>query len=182
MLKTLKRIRTGALFLSVMFLFVTNVFAQSIMFSSDQWPKRWERAMRHVSLNGHVTPPDYSQRNHSRTDGVRNVVEQGGWGKSPGRLRHEHKRSRTPEYFGTYHRYDEDPVKQRFALPNSQNDIYGYGAYSNSYYGSTIPVIPHLPVSVYPAPLYGGYPGMYPGLGVPGMYPFGGYPGVGYPW
>lgn len=198
MLKTFKQSRTGLLFISVTLLLSGNVSAQSIIFSSEQWPKRWERAMKNVSLNGHVVPPRQRERTRYRQGDIKQdfhmAAQQGGWGKPPQRMRHEHKRSRTPEYHnGTHFRQDDDPVKRRYALPNTQQNLYGYSAYPNSYYGNGsymtgVPVVPHLPAAIYPAPVYGGYPGLYRGVGIPGfygapgLYPFSGYPGVGFPW
>lgn len=196
MLKTFKHIKTGLFLMLAMILLLNNVFAQSVIFSSDKWPKRWERAMNQHFMNGPVVPirqRNYENNSVNARNGIQKVAQQGGWGKQPEKMRHEHKRSRTPEYHnGTHYRYDEDPLKRRYALPDPQYGIYGHGAYPHGYYGSTVPVIPHLPAAVYPAPIYGSYPGVYPGiypgLGMPGMYsapglyPFGGYPGNGYPW
>lgn len=198
MLKTFKQFRANLLLVPAMFLLFSNVFAQSIIFSSEQWPKRWERAMKNVSLNGHVAPPRQRERTRYRQGDIKQdfqmAAQQGGWGKPPERMRHDHKRSRTPEYHnGTHFRQDDDPLKRRYALPNTPRNLYGYGRYPDSYYGqgrytTGFPAVPHLPAAIYPAPVYGGYPGAYPGMGVPGLYtapgpyPFGGFPGVGYPW
>ena len=193
MLKTDKNIKTGLFLVIAMFLLANHVSAQSIIFSSDQWPKRWERAMNDHSMNGFVAPPGNKPYRRIQADknsnGIRKVAQQSGWGKQPDKLRHKHKRSRTPEYHnGTHHNYNVDTLKQRYALPSTNYGLYGHGAYQNYMYGSAVPVIPHLPVAVYPTPLYGSYPGMYPGIGMsgwynaPGVYPYGGYPGVGFPW
>ena len=205
MLNTFKQFRTNMLLIPAMFLLLNNVSAQPIIFSSDQWPKRWERAMKNVSLNGHVTPVRQREYNRYRSgkevNGVTKLAQASGWGKPPERKRHKHKRSRTPDYGnGSHHRYDEDPLKKRYAVPNMQP--HGYGAYpSNGYYGASIPAYPHMPSAVYPGSIPGIYPYMsaYPGLGVPGfgiprspyatpfysapgLYPMGVYPGPGYRW
>lgn len=196
MSKTFKHIKTGLLFLPAMLLLASNVSAQSIIFSSDQWPKRWERAMKEHAMNSTVAPPRQQRmayRSANNANGFKKVVQQGGWGKQPEKMRHKHERSLTPEYHnGSHHRYDEDPLKRRYALPDTQYGLYGYGAYHHGYYGSAVPVIPHLPAAVYPGMYPGVYPGIYngiyPGFGLPGsytapgIYPFGGYPGIGYPW
>ena len=204
MIKTFKHIRQSALLISAMFLLLNNVYAQSVVFSSDNWPKRWERAMNKTSLNGFIAPVGQRDRYRSRQGGndLQNVAQQqGGWGKQPEKMQHKHKRSRTPEYHnGSQRRYDEDPLKQRYAIPNTSANVYGYGIPSaNPYYGTMAPVIPHIPAvaypgAVYPGAIYGGYPGIYPGVpystpfnSMPGFYPGSGYPGAvypgfGYPW
>jgi len=203
MIKTLKHIRLNTLLVSSMFLLLCNAQAQSIIFSSDQWPKRWERAMQKRPMNGNVIPARFQRdSNYSRekTNGF-NTVRHQGWGQQPEQTRH--KRSRTPEYRnGLHNKYVEDPLKQRYALPESRPNSSGYGRYpAIGYYGNTIPAYSYIPATIYPGMGYPnvgypgvgnpgmgypgrGYPGMgYPGMGYPGMgYPGMGYPGMGYPW
>ena len=197
MIKTLKHIRLNTLLVSSMFLLLSNVQAQSIIYSSDQWPKRWERAMQHRPMNGHSAPVRHQRdRNYSsdKTNGFHQVRHQG-WGQQPDEKRH--KRSRTPEYnYELHNKYEADPLKQRYAIPGSLPNSYGYVPYSApGYYGNGIPAYPYMPANSYP----GAYPGNYPGLGIPGLpyatplymgpglypgmgYPGMGYPGMGYPW
>lgn len=192
MIKTLKHISLNTLLVSGMFLLLNNVQAQSIIFSPDQWPKRWERAMQNQPMNGHMVSARY-QRNSSHTNDQRNGVHKvshQGWGQQPDEKRH--RRSRTPEYnYESHNRYEVDPLKQRYALPGTLSNSYGYGSYSApGYYGSTIPAYPYMPATTYP----GVYPGIYPGAGIPGLpyaaplymgpgiYPGARYPGLGYPW
>lgn len=186
MIKTSKHIRLNTLLISGMFLLLSNVQAQSIVFSSDQWPKRWERAMQHKPMNGSVVST--TNRGNSLANNTRSSyqkVSHQGWGQQPDSKRH--KRSRTPEYdYELNKRYDVDPLKQRYALPGASRYSPGYAPYATpGYLGNTVPAHPYISNGL--------YPGVYPGIGVPGMpyttpyymgpglYPNMGYPGFGYP-
>jgi len=65
MMKTLKNIRVNTLLVSSVFLLLSHAQAQSIIFSSDQWPKRWERAMQNRAMNGYVAPSRSQGDRHS---------------------------------------------------------------------------------------------------------------------
>ena len=171
MIKTFKHIRIKLMMMVVMFLSFTSVQAQAILFSSDQWPKRWGRAMNHQTLSGHIMPAKRKPADIKK-------VSQQSWGQQQNDKRR--KRSRTPDYNGgTYERYEADPLKRRYAVPRP---FYGTSPYSsgyglnpmNGYYGN------------YPAMGYPGtYPGLYQGLGVPGLgvgIPGLGVPGLGFPY
>ncbi len=171
MMKIFKHFKLRSLTFILIFLFLNNIFAQPIIFSSDQWPKRWERVMHYRPMNGYITPAkinNFKKVNQSRDDRYQ------WWGQHQTKQRYQ--RSRTPEYnYRLYNRYEAIPLNQRYAIPESFN----YGAYPN-YYGNVIPA----------------YPVMYPNLGassigLPGMVspyatPFymapSLYPRMGYPW
>lgn len=196
MIKTSKHIRVNTLLISGMFLLLSNVQAQSIIFSSDQWPKRWERAMQNQPMNGHLVSARQNRKGNSssnKKNGFQKVTHQG-WGQQPDKKRH--KRSRTPEYnYELNNRYNVDPLAQRYALPGALP--YSSAPYvAPGYIGNTVPAHPYISNGL--------YPGVYPGIGVPGMpyttpyymgpglypnhvysspgYPGPGYPGMGYPW
>lgn len=174
MIKTVKPIRQYRLPIACMFLLISGVVqAQPVIFSPDQWPKRWERAMQNQSMSGHFSPaqkPSNSSEQSNRQ----------GWGQKSSESRH--RRSRTPDY-----NYEADPSRYRYTVPQYMN----YGSYpATGYYGSPIatypyaasPMFPGIYPGIYSGTYPGIYPGLYPGLGVPGIAAPGlGVPGLGAP-
>jgi len=171
-----------------MFMLLASVSAQSVIFSPDQWPKRWERAMHHQPMNGHIVPGklnrvDFKRVNHRQKNHQ-------GWGQQ--RDDNRYTRSRTPEYnYQAYNRYERAPINDGSYLLNRSMP---------GYYGNAIPNYPNMYQGMYPN-MYGNnysgnYPGAYSGLGMPGYgmpglglgYPApiymapGIYPGGAYPW
>ena len=184
MLQILKHNRVWTIFLIFVLLLMNNALAQPVIYSSDQLPSRWERAMNNRTMNGFIKPVSEHFYSYEKNDASRKT----GWGRPPEKLRHKYKRSRTPEYGnGSYLDYKEDPLKRRYALPEPF-PVYGYSAHTGNYYGTHVPVPPQLPVAVYPGIYSVGSPVGYPGYGLPnfypgtGIYPYGGFPGMGYPW
>ena len=168
MIKTFKNIRLNLMVMLSMFLLLSNVQAQSIIFSSDQWPKRWERAMHKRVLSGEFRP------GNNRSSNIRKASNQG-WGQQQKEKRNKY--SRTPDYYNNdvAKRFEADPLKQRYSVPQSL-PYAGYGAYpGNGYYG-TYPV---MPLGVHPGTYSGAYPGIYSGA-YPGLYQGFGGPGFGY--
>lgn len=184
MIKTVKQIRVNKILLASMLLFISSANAQPVLFSSDQWPKRWGRVMNHQMPN---TWSSSEKRMHK---GMSKVSHQG-WGQQ--KIEKRNKRSRTPNYNdGNYNRYENDALKRRYAVPEAyrnnrpyylMNDRYSQGNYYENYYGNN-QQMPRMNYS-------GGYSGGYPGMGFPAMgFPFssqfllapGLTPGMGYPW
>jgi len=163
---TFKHISQKILLILSMFLLLNTVYAQSIIFSSDQWPKRWERAMHHQPMNGHMVD-EKIRKNNFRKVSHREKSHQG-WGQRRNEKRYS--RSRTPEY-----NYRENGHNQRSQINNGS--YLGYGAAPNpasEYYGRQF--------SAYPNVYQGVYPGSYSGLGFPGYgIPRYGNPGYGIP-
>lgn len=192
MLKTFIHIKQTGLFILMVFLVLQHAAAQPIIFSPDQWPKRWERVMQYPSMTVAArSVHDNSMRRVNESSRVRYQ----GWGQQKNIQRHQ--RSHTPEYnYQLYKRYEPVPLSQRYALPESFN----YTGYPlTGLYGSPLPVYPPLYSAGYPSVYPGFYPGAYPGwgmtgMGVPGLpgtgLPYatplylapGLYPGAGYPW
>lgn len=151
----LKHINQTVLLILGMFLLLSSVSAQSIVFSSDQWPKRWERAMQHQSMSGHVVQGKLKKVNFKRVS-YREKNRQG-WGQQ--RNEKHYSRSRTPEYnYQSYPLYGGAPINNGL---------------QSGYYGNSIPVYPGIYQGMYP----GIYPDVYSGLGMPGY----GFPGYGMP-
>lgn len=174
-IKKVKQININKILMMCTLLLFGNAHAQSIVFSSDQWPKRWGRAMNHQMPS--VKLAHASENNMNRQ----------GWGQR--RNETTNKRRRTPDYNNRfYDRNESDALKRRYAVPEtylgSRRNTFGYEPYSrNNYYGN----YPMMPPMTYP----GSFPGMYQGFGVPGIgFPFsspfllapGLTPGMGYPW
>lgn len=187
MIKTLKHLRLNLMLMMVMFLLLKTVDAQPLVFSSDQWPKRWGRAMNKPDMSEFFSQQRERQKNIQKKSQRKNTADvmktsHQGWGqKQPEEFRNQ--RSKTPDYGKNYYQRDESEfLKRRYAVPESMPYISGYGAYPlNNFYGAS----PYL----YSAP-YGGvypysYPGIYPGSGVPGLglgIPGLGVPGLGFPY
>ena len=168
---TSKHITQKILLILSMFLLLDTAYAQSIIFSSDQWPKRWERAMHHQPMNGQVIE-EKSRKNNFRKVTHRKKSHQG-WGQQRNEKRYT--RSRTPEY-----NYRENGHNQRSYINNGS--YIGYGAapdMATGYYGQDFSVYPNVYQGVYPGAYTGlGFPGYgLPGYGVPGY----GVPGYGIP-
>lgn len=187
MMKTLKHLRLKATLMMLMFLLLKTVDAQPLVFSSDQWPKRWSRAMNKPDMSEYFSQQQERQRNYQRKAERKNTsaaikISHQGWGQQqPEEFRN--KRSLTPDYKKNYYQRDEsDYLKRRYALPESMPYLSPYGAYPfNNFYGAS----PYL----YSAPYNGlypfSYPGIYPGIGVPGLgigVPGLGVPGIGFPY
>jgi len=206
-LKKLKELILKGMVVMSVLLIVNTVYAQSVIFSSDQWPKRWERVMKHRPFNGHN---GYRQLEDKRFNLVDNRSERfkkvthrenrrvQSWGQQPEQRRL--KRSQTPEYnYQTYrnqfdgvsqrHRYAIEPAMNRNYLSNSNKLGMVMPAYPTVYpeYYSGFGV----PNIVTPGYGYGGYGIPYTepllmGQGIPMLgYPSGliGYPGLmGHPW
>ncbi|VAW95614.1 hypothetical protein MNBD_GAMMA23-1141 [hydrothermal vent metagenome] len=174
MIKTFKQSKQTSLSLVMMFLFLNGSFAQSIIFSSDQWPKRWERTMQQQPMNGYIIPAKMKNFKNINQPETRRYQ---GWGKQQSKQRYQ--RSRTPDYnYRLRNKYEAVPLSQRYAIPESLN----YGGYPvRGYYGNSMPVYP-----MYPGLglLGSGMPG-FAGMGLPYASPFymapGLYPGMGYP-
>lgn len=170
-----KHISQTVLLILSMFLLLSSVYAQSIIFSSDQWPKRWERAMQHQPMNGHVVP-DKMQINNFKRVTYRKKNHQG-WGQQRNEKRYS--RSRTPEYnYQSYNRHEGAPIN------NGSNSLYGS---PTGYYGNSIHTYPNMNQGMYPGMYpnnYSGiYPGTYSGMGMPGYgVPGYGIPGLGLPY
>lgn len=193
MIKTFKQFRLKLMLMTLMFLLLHGVQAQPINFSSDHWPKRWERAMNRADMTG------YFSRSNRKSTETKKASHQG-WGQQPKEKRN--RRSKTPEYSngGYENRYENDFLRRRYAIPESMSYSSGYGGYPmNNYYGhySVMPSAFYQGVypGNYPGVFPGVYPGLYPGMGVPGLgFPFsspfllapdltpGLTPGLGYPW
>lgn len=162
-------------------LLASAVFAQSVIFSPDQWPKRWERVMQHQPMNGYIKNNIGKQNKiwrarDNRVDYHQNRSRQS-WGQQPKVERNN--RSRVPEY--AYRSYNRNNW---------------YTSASQYYQPYKAPVI----VSSYPllpSPLTFGsgfnsslvYPNLnYSSLALPGFaYPDSAYtglviPGIIYPW
>lgn len=180
MIKTVKQIRKNSVLMMSTFLMFSSVHAQPVLFSADQWSKRWGRVMNHQIPNASLS---LEGRMHSSI----NKVSHQGWGRQRNEKRN--KRGRTPDYNnGFYKRYENDAVKQRYAVPESYhayrpyslgNEPYTRGGYYGNY--------PLMPSMTYPGSLSGGYPGMgVPAIGFPFSSPSllapGLTPGMGYPW
>lgn len=178
-IKKVKQINMNKVLMLCTLLLFGNVYAQPIVFSSDQWSKRWGRAMKHQ-------PPSVKLA-HANV----NKLNRQGWGKR--RKERTNKHRRTPDYNNRFYDHNEsDVLERRYAVPESylgsRQNTYGYEPYSrNNYYGN----YPMVPPMVYPGSYSGVYPGSYPGLGMPNMgFPFsspfllapGLTPGMGYPW
>lgn len=159
------------------FCLLNNVQAQSIIFSPDQWPKRWERAMNSQPMHGRIMQGKNNQADFKKVDSQ-------GWGQQQNVKRYS--RSRTPDYYngGVRLQNESDLLKRRYDTPGSMSYAGVYSAYpGNSNYG-------YMPLNRYPGfnqgmglPLYGiGVPG----IGFPYAQPFfmapGLTPGFGYPW
>ena len=169
MYKTPAVFRMKVFVMMVLCLFFKAVNAQPVIFSSDQWPKRWGRAMHHQPVNGHL-------RTESREVRSGKKASQQGWGNRKKETRRKYRR--TPDYNApAYRRYEEDELRSRYAVP----ELLMYSRVPSGYpLNSYAPVIPPL---MYP----GAYSGFYPGIGVPMMgapytSPFLMAPGMGYPW
>ena len=157
------------LMLFSMLLFTNYAFAQSVIFSSDQWPKRWERAMQHHSINAQLGHPQRQSSNFKRVN--HSQKSQQGWGQKS--REKGHTRSRTPDYHYQRHNFSR-------AVPLSNNYSSGYGIapdLTSGYYTRPVPLYPNvysgqglLGYGGYGVPAYG-----QPGLGLPGL----GLPGVG---
>lgn len=170
---TFKHITQKILLILSMFLLLNTVYAQSIIFSSDQWPKRWERAMHHRPMNGHMVTEKYRKNNYRKVS-YREKSHQG-WGQQRNQKRYS--RSRTPEY-----NYRANMNNQRSQINNAS--YLGYGAAqapvstrNNEYYGRQFPAYQNVYQGVYP----GSYSGLVlPGYGIP-QYGNSGYgiPGYG---
>lgn len=163
---TCKHLSQTILSMLGMFLLLSSVYAQSIIFSSDQWPKRWERAMQYQPMSGHVVPEKIRSNNFKRV--THRKKNHRGWGQQRNEKRYS--RSRTPEYnYQSYNRYEGAPVN------NGSYPLYGS---PTGYYGNSIPAYP----GMYPNNYSGIYPGAYSGLGMPGYgVPGYGMPGLGFP-
>ena len=164
--------------LMLMMLFFNHyTAAQSIIFSSDQWPKRWERAMHHQPMNGRFeVPRHFNKQDFRQVNQTKKKVQ--GWGKQ--RSENHYKRSRTPDYnYQTYKqfRYQQYP-------------LYGYG---QNHYQSSLATPYHFGNGIYPhsySPLgLVGYPLSAMGLSypsplfmAPGLHPGGLTHNVVYPW
>jgi len=190
MIKTLKHLRLNVMLMMLMFLLLKTVDAQPLVFSSDQWPKRWGRAMNKPDMSEFFSQQrerqrdyrrNYQRKSQRKNSGAMKTSHQG-WGQQqPEEFRN--KRSQMPDYRNNYYQRDEsDYLKRRYAVPESMPYSSGYGAYPlNYYYGAS-------PYSY--APAYGGlypysYQGIYPGIGVPGLglgIPGLGVPGLGFPY
>lgn len=156
-----KHISQRILLILSMFLLLNTVYAQSIIFSSDQWPKRWERAMHHQPMNGHMVNGKIRKTNFRKVS-HREKSHQG-WGQRRNEKRYS--RSRTPEY-----NYRANNHNQRSQINNRSYIDYGAAPdISTEYYGRQF--------STYPNVYQGVYPGTYSGLGFPGY----GVPGYGIP-
>lgn len=154
---TFKHISQTILLMLCMFLLLSSVYAQSIVFSSDQWPKRWERAMHHQPMNGHLEP-EKRHRNNFKKVSYREKNHQG-WGQQRNKKRYS--RSRTPEY-----NYQSNNMNPGMRL---NNNSYSNSGLTTGNYGNSIPVYPRT-YSGFGVPGYG-----MPGYGVPGY----GMPGYG---
>lgn len=156
---TFKHIGQKILLILSMFLLLNTVYAQSIIFSSDQWPKRWERAMHHQPMNGHMVDGKIRKNNYRKVSHRERSHQ--GWGQQ----RNQKRYSRTPEY-----NYRANAHNQRTHINNGS--YLGYGAArdpASEYYGRQF--------SAYPNVYQGVYPGSYSGLGFPSY----GNPGYGIP-
>lgn len=175
MRKTAKKFRVNGVLMTSVFLLFSSAHAQPVLFSSDQWSKRWARAMNHQMSSVKLA--------HSSI----NKVSHQGWGQQPNEKRKT--RSRTPDYKnGFYDRYESDALKRRYAVPESYSgswpNSFGYEPYTRGrYYGN----YPLMSPTIYP----GTYPGLHQGMGAPVTgFPFsspfllapGLTPGMGYPW
>ncbi len=175
MMKTLKHRGQIILSFAMIFLFLNSCFAQPVIFSSDQWPKRWERVMQQQPMNGYIMPVKSKNFKNVNQPGRRHYQ---GWGQQQNKQRYQ--RSRTPDYnYSLHNRYEPVPLSQRYALPESLS----YGRYPvMGYYRNSMPVYPMYPGSGLPNP---GVPG-FSGMGFPYASPFymapGLYPATGYPW
>ncbi len=180
--------------------FLTNAYAQSIVYSSDQWPKRWERAMfgkpmmyrnKRGHSNSYVQPRTVQRSDYKKVSQRRRQ----GWGQQPEEKRYT--RSKTPDY--NYRSYNENfnsaANPQPYAIPGGV--YYGVSPAYPSVYPGVYPAYPNILAPNLVTPGLGGLgfpyttpllmaPGLaYPGgSGFIGGYPTGlGYPGTsGYPW
>jgi len=188
-LKMIKAFKQFTLIVIVMLgAFLNNVYAQSIVFSSDQWPKRWERAMMHRPMNGHVATEyagnrtaNFKNANRAGFKQVsnRNRNLQQGWGQQPEQQRY--KRSNTPEYNyqSQNNRFEGMSLQQRYAIPNANQGVTHYGVNPIAgYYGGLIPGYSNVA-----SPFYNGvYPGYaYPNILAPGLVAPG-FGGLGFPY
>ena len=160
-------------------LIVNTVYAQSVIFSSDQWPKRWERVMKHRPFNGHNGQRQLEDKGFNlvdnRSDRFKKINHRENrrvqrWGQQPEQRRH--KRSQTPEYnYQTYrHQLDGVSQRQRYAIDPVLNRNY----LSNSnYYRNFNSNYSGMGMSTYPTV----YPEYYSGFGAPNIVTpgFGGY-------
>lgn len=183
--------------------FLSNAFAQSVVYSPDQWPKRWGRAMHHnTMMRGSVNR--YRSINGNRSNGYSRTnsperskfntgsQRQQGWGQQPEEKRYT--RSKTPDY--NYRSYSEEFNAAPSGLPYSfpGNSYYGVGSVYPPVYQGIYPAYPNILAPNLVTPGLGGLgfpyasPLLMPGLGYPGVLPgvpgyIGGYPGsFGYPW
>ena len=196
MIKTFKHLRLNILLMMLMFLLFKTADAQPLVFSSDQWPERWGRAMNKPDMSEYFFQQRERQRNlqrntQRRSQGKASVggikTNHQGWGQQPKEIRN--KRSQTPDYSKNYYQSeDSDYLKRRYAIPQSLPYSSAYGAYPlNNYYGAS-PYLYSAPYGgMYPyAGMYpGSYPGIYPGIGISGLglgVPGLGVPGLGFPY
>ncbi len=166
----LKYFKFSAALILLSSLFVNNVFAQQVIFSSDQWPKRWGRVMQHQSMNAYVKS-NYPARNVYRKEGNRFNGKQHVWGQPVDNSKNI--RSKVPEY-----RYK--PNNNLYMPVNIYPQLAQYnmnpiaGAY-NSY-----PMLPAPMLMGYGFNMNLAYPVVTnQALGFPGVI---GLPGIGYPW
>jgi len=195
MIKTLKHLRLNVMLMMLMFLLLKTVDAQPLVFSSDQWPKRWGRAMNTPDMSEYFSQQRERQKNYQknyqRKSQRKNAsaamkTSHQGWGQQqPKEFRN--KRSQTPDYRKNYYQRDEsDYLKRRYAVPESMPYSSAYGAYPlNGFYGAS-PYSYSAPYTgLYPYSYPGLYTGGYPGVGVPGLglgIPGLGVPGLGFPY
>lgn len=179
-MQVFKYLKVWLLLMLTSYLFASNVYAQSILYSSDQWPKRWERAMQHQPMNVYENNSYVRGRSYQKINYRTNPPIQS-WGRKVDN--NAYARSRVPEYNyrGLYrHNAYFSLAQQRYpALPAPV--LLGHGLNGNVSYGG----FNNLGL-IYPGIGFAGLvsPNIFPQrIAYPNMvYPSMAHPNMAHPW
>lgn len=153
----------------VLIMAIQSVMAQAVVFSSDQWPKRWGRVMHSQPMSGFIN--NTTQSGFKKVSYRQEKSRRPTWGKQTTKQRATY--SQTPEYNYKHYPIAQQPVYSRYNYPMNYAP-----AYPSNFLGAY--------------PMLGGYGAPMSPMGVPSlliepthypsMYaPVMGNPNLGYP-